>query len=964
MKRKLLLLLVALLAVGQNAFAYDFSYTYQGKTLFYTIEGNGVSVANPLSGNYYSYVSGDVVIPDSVENSGTWYAVTSIGENAFNGCSSLTSVTIGGLVTYIGSYAFEGCSGLTSVTIPNSVTDIGFGAFSGCSGLTLLTIPNSVTFINYAVFSGCSGLTSVIIPNSVISIDQGAFEYCSGLTSLTIPNSVTYISGDAFYNCSNLTSIVVEAGNTHYDSRDNCNAIIQTDLDLLIQGCNSTVIPNTVTAIGNNAFSGCSGLTSVTIPNSVTSIGHGAFYQCSGLTSVIIPNLVSSIGDMAFYRCSGLTSVTIGSLVTSIGYRAFSDCSGLTSVYCEATTPPTLSNSNAFSSTRSCPIYVPCGSVSAYQNATYWSNYASRILGMAILDYTYSFVANNETMGTVSVGDVDCDSNIVVTATANSGYQFTGWSDGGTGNPRTFHLTGDTSVTAVFDYISYAVVGQSSDAARGSVSGSDTVYSGETVTLTATPNYGYHFQRWNDNNQQNPRTVTATANVTYTAYFDPNSYTVTVLSDNEQQGTVGGGGTTAYLVTRTIYATPATGYHFSHWSDGNTSASRTITVEGDTTLTAYFEINSYTLIVLSNDESKGSVTGSGTYTHGTEVTVTATPTAGNRFDHWSDGSLFSSRTVTMTSDLTLTAAFVEVETVVQIDTIYIDNYIHDTTYVDVPYPVHDTIYIDVYVPVHDTTYVNVPYPVHDTTYVNVPYPVHDTTYIAVHDTTVILDTLTLTEYVHDTTVVDNYIYDTTTVYDTLYLTEYVHDTTVVDNYIYDTIVSTEYVYQTDTVVVDNYIYDTIVNTEYIYQTDTVVVDNYIHDTLVLIQTDTLVVDNYITDTLTVTDTIVVDNYVTDTLYLWDTLYLTDTVYIHDTVYVHDSVGVDDVSTVNYTVYATGTQIVVEGDFVGNVALYDLYGRMLAVKRNELGTIRFDVTATGAYLIKVGDHPARKIVVVR
>ena len=136
MNKKLFLLLAALLAVGQNAFAYDFSYTYQGKTLFYTIQWNGVRVDNPLSGNYYSYVTGDVVIPDSVENNGIKYAVIFIGSWAFRSCTGLTSVTIGGSVTSIGRSAFSACTGLTSVTIPNSVTSISDFAFDGCSSLT------------------------------------------------------------------------------------------------------------------------------------------------------------------------------------------------------------------------------------------------------------------------------------------------------------------------------------------------------------------------------------------------------------------------------------------------------------------------------------------------------------------------------------------------------------------------------------------------------------------------------------------------------------------------------------------------------------------------------------------------------------------------------------------------------------------------------------------------------------
>ena len=228
-----------------------------------------------------------------------------------------------------------------NVTIPESftyngvtysVTSIGNGAFYGCSGLTSVTIPNSVTSIGNYAFSGCSGLTSVTIPNSVTSIGSSAFSYCSSLTSVTIPNSVTSIGEGAFYSCSGLTSISVESGNEKYDSRNNCNAIIETASNTLIAGCKNTTIPNSVTSIGSYAFYGCSKLTSVTIPNSVTSIGSQAFDGCSGLTSITIGNSVTRIGDYAFFECSGLTSVTIPNSVTSIGERAFYECSGLTSI--------------------------------------------------------------------------------------------------------------------------------------------------------------------------------------------------------------------------------------------------------------------------------------------------------------------------------------------------------------------------------------------------------------------------------------------------------------------------------------------------------------------------------------------------------------------------------------------------------------------------------------------------------
>jgi hypothetical protein len=255
-----------------------------------------------------------------------------IAGGAFKGCSGLTSVTIPNSVTSIGGRAFSNCSGLTSLTIPNSVTSIGELSFLGCSGLTSVAISNNVTSISFSAFAGCSGLTSVTIPNSVTIIDDMAFSDCSGLTSLTIPNSVTSIGGMAFPDCSGLTQIKVEEGNTIYDSRGNCNAIIETQSNMLLSGCRNTVIPNSVTSIADNAFYGCSGLTSVAIPNSVTTIGQSAFFGCSNLTSVTISNNVTSISYSAFTGCSGLTSVTIPNSVTIIDVMAFSGCGGLTSL--------------------------------------------------------------------------------------------------------------------------------------------------------------------------------------------------------------------------------------------------------------------------------------------------------------------------------------------------------------------------------------------------------------------------------------------------------------------------------------------------------------------------------------------------------------------------------------------------------------------------------------------------------
>ena len=285
--------------------------------------------------------SGEVLIPKSVTYEGVTYSVKSIGESAFQYCTDLASITIPNSVTSIESGAFRDCSGLTSITIPNSVTSIGYYVFNNCSGLTSIVVEagntvydsrdNCNAIIETASNTLIRGCKTTVFPNNVTSIGRYAFTGCSGLTSVTIPSSVTFIENSAFSYCNDLTSIVVEAGNTEYDSRDNCNAIIRTASNYLVAGCKTTVIPDGVTRIANDAFAGHRGLTSIEIPNSVTTILGSAFHMCSGLISVTIPNSVTYIGGNAFYNCSSLTSVIIPNSVTSLD-NTFNGCSGLTSV--------------------------------------------------------------------------------------------------------------------------------------------------------------------------------------------------------------------------------------------------------------------------------------------------------------------------------------------------------------------------------------------------------------------------------------------------------------------------------------------------------------------------------------------------------------------------------------------------------------------------------------------------------
>ena len=364
--------------------------------IFYNFSGTEAEVTSldpEANANAYS---GAVNIPKSVTLNGTTYSVTSIGDRAFLICSKLTSISIPQTVTRIGDFAFSSCAGLTSISIPNNVTSVGNFAFSGCAALTHITIPKSVTSIGDNAFAGCSGLDYVTISEGVTSIGKEAFYGCSQISSITIPKSVVCIGEKVFAGCIKLNAIRVDRDNTKYDSRDKCNAIIETATNTLIIGCNNTVIPNGVKSIGKAAFCSCvdiaiyrsypilsrewfeyhffsthSGPKSIVIPEGVICIGEEAFSDCKNLTSIIIPNSLTTIGESAFKGCYGLDGVTIPENVTSIGRRAFYGCSNLTSIIIPNGVT-TIGDSTFYSCFRLTSVIIP-QSVSSIGGYAFWN---------------------------------------------------------------------------------------------------------------------------------------------------------------------------------------------------------------------------------------------------------------------------------------------------------------------------------------------------------------------------------------------------------------------------------------------------------------------------------------------------------------------------------------------------------------------------------------------------------------
>ena len=537
MKYKVFLLAVlfAALAIPNSAKAYDFSYTYQGKTLFYNIVNGEAQVTyqRSLAPTYNNpHLSGTVEIPNVVTYNGNTYTVTSIGNRTFESCGSITSVIIGDSITSIGTQAFYGCMGLKSITFGNSITTIGAQAFTLCRQLDSVIVPNTVTDIGYSAFNTCDSLRHVSLGNSVSNIGSYAFACCGKLDSISFPTQC-HINSYAFHQCSGLTYLDLDGVSyighcAFYD----CDALT------------SVTIPSSVDTIYGSIFMSCNNITTVyyNAPNSYIFTNYGTyrpFHSCNRINTVIVGDNVQTIPEYLFNYCDSLTTAIIGESVTSIGSYAFDRYDYAYThdtlyVYMKPVMPPSstgsFDNHCAF-------ILSGCTAFDNYRNVSSTSSFYSSPLRYPADSLTISVMSSNTTRGTAQIvqlygHNVRCDSTAVISATANSGYHFDHWSTGSTSNPDTLHLTSNTSITAYFvsdNATQYTLTVNSADPTMGSVSGGGTYSEDAAATLTATANSGYHFTHWQDGNTQNPRTIIVSSNATYTAYFEADDFGTTCV---------------------------------------------------------------------------------------------------------------------------------------------------------------------------------------------------------------------------------------------------------------------------------------------------------------------------------------------------------------------------------------------------------------------------------------------------
>jgi hypothetical protein len=573
---------------------------------------------------------------------------------------------------------------LISVKIPNSITSVGNNAFYGCSKLITVTIPNSVISIGDYAFFNCSGLIDISIGSSVTSIGEGSFGNCSGMTEMYVKAVNPPLLGNyAFHNIPPAIAVDVPCGSensyrTAYGWSSFTNIKEKVPFHISVQSNN--VLMGTATVIQSNSCTVNTAIIGATV-------NQGFQFVKWNDDNAQNPRTVTVIQDMTFtaifsaiqYRVT--VSANDASMGTVSGGGDYAPNSSAT-IVAIANTGYRFVQWNDGNTQNPRTITVT-------QNIAFMAEFAD----LSANSYQVSVWANNSSMGTVTgSGNYNANTTATITAIPNTGYHFVQWNDGNTNNPRTVTVTKDTNFTALFAATTpgkYHVWVISNDINKGTVVGEGDYTANSTVTIGATPVQGYRFVQWNDGNTQNPRTFTVTRDTTFTAIFDVIEYKVLLSANNANRGTVSGDGTYAYNSMVTVSATPNTGFRFVFWNDGNTDSMRVITVTRDSAFDALFGIEDmYYVYAAPSNPTMGSVTGSDDYhkRHGDSpifkseyaansiASITAIPNTGYRFVQWDDGNTENPRAFTVTQDAIFKAIFTSTTGVTDIESSAISIY--------------------------------------------------------------------------------------------------------------------------------------------------------------------------------------------------------------------------------------------------------------------------------------------------
>lgn len=526
------------LAINQKANAHDFTYTYNGQTLYYNISGSEAIVTYPSDQWLQtSRPAGALVIPSTVVHESIVYNVTAIQGYALSHCTELSSVVIPGSIQSIGHGAFMYCTGLTSVSLSYGINNIGAYAFSGCTSLSSISIPGSVGLIEECAFLSCSGLTSITIADGVDSIASGAFAGC-GVTSIEIPYSVKFVfganeEGGAFSGCSNLISAIIRCHNTGNGTFSSCSSL------------NSVILGDSVVVIGQHSFDGCTSLSNITLPTSIDSICYYSFSSCN-FTSIAIPASVSYMGDL--------------------GYMA--DYSTVDTVYMLGSVPPDVDPSmNMYNIL----TFVPCNSGLAYCESEFWrynkiidtcatltviNNGGGSILGFDDIDYTEFEIEDTMVIQqtgqtgsyylsfySVTDPDIAMESQLQPKQLTHLYIDGVDCIEGG--NPMLSIYVYDTAyslilyqietsirysqiIEAVFEDLEmFTVTVSTSDSTLGTVFGDGRYFPNSEITISAFAHVGTVFNGWSNGSMENPLTLTVTSDTTLIALFSSASASVT-----------------------------------------------------------------------------------------------------------------------------------------------------------------------------------------------------------------------------------------------------------------------------------------------------------------------------------------------------------------------------------------------------------------------------------------------------